>query len=582
MSTTSVYDPDEEEDAASDDSFERGIFPVGFTASSPPLQRLRITSPDFTGPSAPQTKHARSSGSRSRAKVLQAQKKLPVEKYTEILNEFINGNAGGAVAAIKSTLSRSQIGVVRWTPEEKDALFNALERHGKSGIPKIASLVGSKSEMEVRAYIDILHRALEQQQHRDFTTSVALGDIPVAIEIGEECRQVLEDNADALCLQEEQAHNTAGEREHGEMWLVNRHVAAVVEDQLGAENETPDTIENENGDPKEVDEDNNTNNNNNNDETPPSSILATAQLLNTSNWILLSERIFMNPGKRQIEDNWSNLAYEGEAPSMTCEAFADFYTLAISLTRRLIQSSLFFAASRIRALERGGYQRGKLVRREDVGAALDVLRMSHSSREFWTRAARRCKLDVEDIRHRKGYKPTQLTYDEVEEELSLEASRSRTSRASSIAQSTAVSEDLSDSEEEPLSPGSDISGRQLDDNLSDEESLSDPEEAHAATIDQEARRVEESQLWRRLGQSPPPSSSRPRPHADIKMEMESDDEGFTATSRPLGGRKTKQDLVDWRDRVLYHSEWEEFGADTLLVEEEVAENQRERKRRRVE
>ncbi|KAK2806664.1 hypothetical protein FQN51_006632 [Onygenales sp. PD_10] len=578
MSTTSVYDPDEEEDAASDDSFERGIFPVGFTASSPPLQKLRITSPDFTGPSAAQTRRARPSRSRSRAKALQAQRNLAVEQYAEIFNEFINDNAGGAEAANKSTLSRSQIGVVRWSPEEKDALFNALERHGKSGIPKIASLVGSKSEIEVRAYIDILHRALEQQQHRDFSTSVILGDIPAAIEVSEECDQVLEDNADALCLQEEQAHNTAGEREHGEMWLVNRHVAAVVEDQLGAENEAPDSVENETGDRKDLHEDNKTNNNN--DETPPSSILATAQLLNASNWILLSERIFMNPGNRQIEDNWSNLAYEGETPSVTCEAFADFYTLAISLTRRLIQSSLFFAASRIRALERGGYQRGKLVRREDVGAALDVLQMSHNTREFWTGAARRCKLDVEDIRHRKGYKPAPLTYDEVEEELSLEGSRSRTSRASSIAQSTAVSENLSDSEEEPLSPTSDSSGRQSNDDISDEESLSDPEEAHAATIDREARRIEESRLWRRLGQSPPPASSPARPHADIKME--SDDEAVTGASRPLGGRKTKQDLVDWRDRVLFHSEWEEFGADTILVEEEVAENQRERKRRRLE
>ncbi|EDN07321.1 predicted protein [Histoplasma mississippiense (nom. inval.)] len=199
------------------------------------------------------------------------------------------------------------------------------------------------------------------------------------------------------------------------MWLVDRHVAAMVEDQLDAERERSDDGGNE--------EEGNL--------SPQPSILATSQLLNTANWILLSERIFMNSGNSRIEDNWCHLRAGSETPSLTCEAFADFYALTISLTRRLVHSSIFFAMSRLRSLERGGYQRGKL---------------------FWIGAPRRHNLKVEEIRHRKGFKPVSLTYDEVEEDLSVEGTRSRGSHASSIAQSVFASEnqpnaeDLSDSE----------------------------------------------------------------------------------------------------------------------------------------
>src|SRR5947207_9332026 len=52
-------------------------------------------------------------------------------------------------------------------------------------------------------------------------------------------------------------------------------------------------------------------------------------------WLELSERLFMNPGRR-LESNWHNMAAEGERPALTYAAFVDFHDLAVSLTRRLI------------------------------------------------------------------------------------------------------------------------------------------------------------------------------------------------------------------------------------------------------
>ncbi|OJD18429.1 hypothetical protein AJ78_01548 [Emergomyces pasteurianus Ep9510] len=556
-STASVYGPDEEENSSDHESFGRGIFPTGFTTSSPPLQNLRLASnTEVSSPSRPQSSGANGhfppwkNGS-------QANTKPCTKNYVKLFNEFVEGAVLGASGTSGSSLAPSQIGVVTWSSQEKEMLFNALEKKGKGRIPEIALLLGSKSEMEIRDYLGVLHQGLENKLLKSrYSKALILSDIPAASEISEECCQALENNALALSRLDELSENTTGKRKHGDRWLVDRHVAAMVEDELDAERDRSDD-----GGAEDI----------NNLRLPPN-ILATSQLLNLGNWILLSERIFMNAGRSRIEDNWNNLRVNDETPSLSCEAFADFYTLMVSLTRRLVQTSIFFAMSRLRSLQRGGYQRGKLVRREDVGAALDTLKMSHDSRKFWIGAPRRHDLDVEDIRHAKGFKPVPLTYDEVEEQLSLDGTRSKISRASSVAQSVSVSENQS--EAEALSGDEDSSVSTV--SSVEDEPLSDPEEIHAELMDQKSSRIEELQLWRQLKQSPPQSLLLENGDSDV--EMGGVDKG--AAVRPLGTRKTKQDLIDWRDRILYRSEWEEFGLETTLVEEELSEKRR--KRRRIE
>ncbi|EGE77900.1 hypothetical protein BDDG_00837 [Blastomyces dermatitidis ATCC 18188] len=567
-STASAYDPDEEEDSSDNNSFGRGVFPTGFATSSPPLQKLRLeSSTELSSPSRPSRPQSSGSAtvhSKSWRNGSRTDRRLPSDSYVELFNDFVHSAVDRGVDASGSGFATSQLGIITWSSKEKEMLFNALERKGKDRIPEIASLLGSKSEMEIRDYLAALHRGLESQQLKTrYGKPLILSDVPAASEISEECCQALEDNALALSRQDEQTKNTMGRRKYGDMWLVDRHVAAMVENELDAERGRSDDGGNEAPD----------------NSHPPPSIIATSQLLNAGNWVLLSERIFMNAGQNRIEDNWYHLSVDGETPSLTCEAFSDFYALAVSLTRRLVHSSIFFAMSRLRSLQRGGYERAKLIRREDVGAAVDILRMSHNSRQFWIGAPRRHNLDVADIRHRKGCKPLPLTYNEVEEELSLEGTRSRTSRASSVALSVAVSENQSEAEE---SPGKDsVSGvsdpstpsKTTSDDDEDESHL-DPEEIHAASMDQKSSRIEELRLWKLLNQSPP-RSLLPE-HEDSDIEMGGDDK--IAVVRLSGTQKSKQDLIDWRDRVLYRSEWEEFGPDTIFVEEELSENRRKKRR----
>ncbi|PGH15391.1 hypothetical protein AJ80_05575 [Polytolypa hystricis UAMH7299] len=563
-STTSVYDPEEDEEVSDSDSDGRGASSASAATSSLQLQNLTLTSsPPRRGSARAFTKRAQSR-SRSRANIWRSLRKLPIERYLELFEESIRDTASGHDDS--HAHSASQIGIVAWSPREKEVLFNALARKGKVEVPQIVSIIGSKTEMEVRAYLDLLHQGLEHQHLAERNSKViSLSDIPAAIEISEECCQFLDNTAEALALQNEQNENAAGRRKHKDFWLIDKDVAELVEDQLDSE---------------EADD----------NEQPDAGIFATAKLLNIYNWIELSERIFMNPGERRMEDNWTNIAFEGEAPALTCEAFSDFYALAVSVTRRLVQSSLFFALSRHRAMERAGFRREKVVRKEDVAAALDILKMKHDSKDFWTDAARRCSLDIKNIKHVKGWKALPMAYDEVEEQLSIEPSgyassrRSSMSRASSVAGDAETSayedeEAASDNQDQDdasmhYSPPSEAGSRASDNELSD------PEEIHAAAMDQQASRADERRLRNHLGltpPSPPPPSSTTMPQADVKMESE--DESSLFPQKSLGVRKTKQELMDWRDRALYRSEWEEFGPETPLIEEELWENQRKKRRR---
>jgi hypothetical protein len=475
-----------------------------------------------------------------------------VDLYLDLLNASVKQAVNGPTYGGDEIHNTTQNGIVTWTSEEKGAFFNVLARKGRNAVPQIAALIGSKSEMEVRDYLDLLqggleHKHLVEQNCR----TVVLGDIPAAFEISEECCQALEGVAETLCLGEEKTQNETGRRRYGDTWRIDRLVADTIESQVESAEDEGQT---------------------------KSSIFTTAKLLDIGNWIELSERIFMNAGERQSEDNWTNLTFKKETPSITCEAFSDFYALAVSITRRLVQSSIFFAISRLRAVERGGYRCGSFVRREDVSAALKVLKMKPNSKNFWAGVARRCRLDVEDIRNRKDWRAVPLTYDEVEERLSCETPDPNMSRKNSIysmppfADDTEEHIEASDNVPDPASPAS--SPR-----LTADEDLSDREELHASIIDQRASHAEELRLWELLGQPPPSFPASPAPVITGEINDDPND-NIKASNRPTGKLKTKQDLVDWRDRTLYRNEWEEFGHNTTAVDEELSENRR--KRRRIE
>lgn len=449
----------------------------------------------------------------------------------------------------------TQNGIVIWTPQEKQVFYNWLHRKGRNGVAEIASAIGSKSELEVQEFLRLLHRGLERQHLRDrHTRTIILADVPAAADVGRKCCSALDQYAELLALEEQQAEDDVGRARNHDLWIIDRDSAQEVDDQV-QDAEKADT---------QLDSD--------------SSVYHTAGLFNMSTWIRLSERFFMNPGGARIDDNWVNVGFAGESPSMTADGFADFYTLAVSVTRRLIHSTLFFAMSRLRNMRETGNAKAKVVRSRDVHTALDVLGMKRDRVDQWVGLARRCNLTVEDVRNRRGWKPVLMDLDDVEDILSGRAPYDAESRERSIsnkrpgsqrgANGEPADDDTSEDESARSSRESSIlssPAESLPDN--EEHAPIDPEDSHAEQLDQEASRLEESHLWEILG--------HPQPQLSLSTEIHTTPKG---KKRPVGERKTQDDLANWRDNTLYRSDWEEHGHDTVSIYEEIEENRHKRRR----
>ncbi|EEP81500.1 predicted protein [Uncinocarpus reesii 1704] len=501
-------------------------------------------------------------GARRRVKprhlALRAAARLPVDKYLELYKESLNNVLVGPDCDGAPQLFRSQYGIIQWTSQEKAAFFMALSKKGKDAVPEIAASIGTKSQMEVRHYLDLLQRNFELRNvAEEQVHNIILSDIPAACEISNECCIALESVAKALCLRDEQTHNVAGKRKHGDFWLVDREIATFVEEDQESEAEAepeeaePDPILEpepapELGSLPDTEPPTGEDSSKNDSSVRTHGIFATAKLLKLSNWIHLSEHFFMNFGRERFEDNWNQLCFQDETPALTCDAFSDFYTLAISITRRVIQSSIFFALSRIRAVERSHVNPKRLVKKEDVSAALDVLGMAHDAKAFWAGVARRCALDVRHPKSGEKYKTVLLDYDEVERLLGAqldENPRHIKLESPSASTTTEPTEDSDfDSNTSTYSP--------TQDNMGNDEDLSDPEELYANVMDREASRKEESALWAQI--------NKPVPLSGMNIKLEPNEE---EQNRPTTKRKSPQELVNWRDRLLYQSEWETLGQE---------------------
>ncbi|EFQ99375.1 hypothetical protein MGYG_02386 [Nannizzia gypsea CBS 118893] len=516
------------------------------TSSPPPLQRKR--------------KRVEKWAWNKRENHIRRANALHISSYKDLLLEVTDGAT--KEPDHEAVIHSSQFGIVMWSADEKLALFTALARKGKGAVSEIASVIGTKSRIEVQQFLIELQRALQQQYITDKNfRGITFSDIHAAAEISEECCLALEKAANALSVQEEQAHNLSGRRKYKDMWLVDSNAAAYLEEKI----QTKDI--------SDVD-------------ASAHHMLATAQLFHVPNWINLSRNVFMNFGGHRIEDNWTKICFHEETPAVTCDSFTDFYTIAVSLTRRLVQSSIFFALMRIRGMDERGRDRDRVIRRDDVLSALDTLKVRHNTREFWIHAARRCSLDVREYVSKSSFKTTILSYDEVEKRLSApslelpephqgedevqeEPSEEDTDILPKNTPENYAAEESSSSFE-----GSEIDVSMGDVSSSgiDEELLSDEEEIYALSLDKEASREEEKRLWQIL--KPHPKSESAPPKNDVKMESE--DEGLFSRSnprvKPVTRRKIVQDFQNWRNAVLPMADWELLGPETLSIDKEVNEN----------
>ncbi|KIW73693.1 hypothetical protein PV04_01791 [Phialophora macrospora] len=462
-------------------------------------------------------------------------------------------------------LPPTQLGATVWQPGEKTKLYHALCRKGRHDLPALAGAVKSKSVVEIKAYLDNL-RELEadRQRFEAQPKNVAHAEIPAAIEVGPDCEAILGRAADALLAFQEQYDAAAAKQANG-MWLIDNEVAAELDRRVDDAEVSCNEHDLES------------------DDGAPSITKRACSLFHLSACLELSERLFMNRGP-DSPDSWQNIAEEGERPSMALDCVTLLYDIIVNFLRRLVQSSIFLAQSRLRASMTKNYRPSRSVKFEDIAAALDVLGVKRNAESYWVGLARRNGLRIVDDAHRRGVDSrAALPYREVEESLS-QSGRSRsvsaapgafsgetetTSDSSQCMESGDNSEDNTDEEGDVQAAEDDVSheqeadedlthGTQTEDIVSEAgrrpkvwvsrhkrlRLLEDQQDEYLERMDKAARRQEESRLLSLLDAED---------QKKIKDE-ELDDLGV----RPPQPRKSVEDCLGW-SLVNFEAEWESLA-----------------------
>lgn len=460
-------------------------------------------------------------------------KKASNPKYLSLLNSDINNAIARNVSDDNIKLERSQIGSSVWTGSEKDKFFITLSRMGRDNVKAISTHIGTKSELEVQEYMQLLHT--EFIKRRIDGRMLELPDFTAAFEISEECSKELERAADRLASLQEKSESGVEREKWGDSWLLTPEISHWLNKRR-----------NQDGGNKAIDE-----------------VLPAANLFNLDKWLELSDRIFMNPS--DSEQNWESIG--DEPPSIRATAFEDFHSLAVFITKKLVSTTLYCTMSRERATQAQKTKHAD-VTPADVEAAVNILKLAHNSDDFWKKSARRCNLQVVDEDD-----TTVLPYVEVEVDLSS-MPHSRRSRSRSTSRPPREGAILPSSEETSAGDveSSDDSLAEYEDENEEGGFFSDTErskvtqdreakvkamEAYTESLDQQRGQEEEVRLWNMIGKYP----------ADRLKEKEED------LVRPRRLVNVFEEQLEWREHVNFRSEWEVMEG---VVEEEEFERNRNR------
>lgn len=314
-----------------------------------------------------------------------------------------------------------------------------------------------------------------------------------------------------------------------------------------------------------------------------------ASLLHPQNMLQLSKNLFMNrsPDITSPWPHWSAYASDQvPEPSIIRTCFNDFHALTVSVTKRLMQTAIIQATSRLRSQRRRSIKGVMpLIKTRDVLSAIDVLGMKRDGRSRWTGVARRCNVRVFDEQRTTRFKIKQreISWSQAEQILGLYDAVT-TQSAGEVDPLTESEDDgafkrraarhgtplpmehlsLSNSESKSESDASDDDADDLpsdgtDDELDGTDEEPDDSAGEDATgesghvtkqtveqFDQEARRQDEEVLSKRLGFTITVKSKSPD---DDNTEDDADDDDAIVGS-------SKDD--DWRKWTDYHAAWEEF------------------------
>ncbi|KAL6353145.1 hypothetical protein LRP88_13634 [Fusarium phalaenopsidis] len=452
--------------------------------------------------------------------------------YLNLLNIDIK-DAAQRVCVVdeEGVLDASQIGLTLWSTLEKKLFFEALARLGQGDLPGIASRIGTKSEVEVNHYLHVLQRAQLLRQREVRRSAIEFPEHPAAIELSQQCCHALEEAADAVSVRQERKEEQREESKWGECWDITPKIARQLD----------------------------------NGENPEGQNLPFSTLFHLPAWLGLSERIFMNSSIPS--ENWNFI--DDNPPSMWATTFEDFHSLTVSITRRIVQATIFLSMSRIRAKREVIPSTRDIIRVEDVETAVASLGLKRNSLRFWNKCARRLRLEVYNEPLDRGEEADQesLSYDQIESDLP-----GREEKAKRVLEPTTV-EDLSDLSDEDVIDDSDfetamIASREEEAAINREameilqfsaadfpetyrkkESLKNRiaterrQEQYAEERDQHVSRQAEAEMWDLLQKKPPiemPKVYQPGSTQRTTLDIES--------IFPIGR--------DWRTQTRYRSEWE--------------------------
>jgi len=493
--------------------------------------------------------------------------------YLSLLNADIEDAAARLVALGGRDLADSQVGLVYWTAAEKVLFYEALSRLGPDDASGIAARLRTKSTLEVAQYIRLLGDTIKEKRLYGPPPDVGLASIPAAVELSQACCDALEEAADAISVRQESYEALQEKKRWGPgRWLISH---STIKSIVKMEGPAPD--------------------------------LKSVELFRAEKWLWLSQRFFLNSASLP-DNNWTTIS--DEPPQIQTTALEDFYSLAVSLTRRLVAATIFVSEARVRSKSTPAVPAGKHVRPRDVVSAVALLGLPATSQRFWARCPRRIGLDVYDDESWERSvgegeeEPEPMCYDDVEEALGgvddgVTAIGSNAEGSELECLSDTPSVDLEDGEEteEDISSGEEDKeeNEEVEEDVGyghgslpgvDEEEvqreakelfvfsalnypgtkrakrtlrtrirLAMAREMQAEAEDARAAYHEEGRLWTTLGRAPPESPVKPKAPGDQlpKPNHPVDDAVYTRPDS-IGGWKARVPFVpsrwEFEDRIL--------------------------------
>lgn len=483
-------------------------------------------------------------------------------EYLNLLNVDIEDAAAQYVPHDESELPASQIGLTYWTSVEKELFFTALSRLGRDDAPGIARRIRTKGELEVRQYLRLLQDATTARKCEYELEPLYPQDFPAAVEIGPQCAAALDEAGDAIASRQERHEQQAEEMRWDDDWLITPFNYRAMEKTA-----------------------------------PPN--MPSLGLFRVSRWLELSERLFMNAN--YPENNWQYVSNEN--PSIRTTALEDFYSLVVSLTKRLVAATIYVSDARVRARPEDPRIKQKgLVWPKDVEAAVLSLGLKTNSKDFWAKSARRLRVNViNDGEQSEHYREDGngdrmqdsgdnddrhefMTFDEVEVALGSAKNTRHSGEEddeeddlNSLSDTPSL-DDLSEVDDQTANttpnPGHGENREETPIDVNEEAVHAETKElllytatpyplttrtrrmvesrirselrhiTYADTVDAKAREREEKRLWNLLGEAQPEEGDKVKvPERAPRRMMHTVDE-----MRPFSGG-------NWRDNISYVSEW---------------------------